>query len=442
MKTTKPVSILILVVSMVFTAFLYSESVSGIKVLKVFGDVNHQKSGQAVWNKSNSGDILNISDSIRTGLDSYAELEISPSNKMRVKEKSQVLVKDLDKESKDPDGKAVKLIDFALLEGDIVLQLDKLPKDTLLQVSSPTAVAGARGTAFGVKYSPENQTTDVGVLESKVLVNSSKEPKKFVLVPAYKKVSVAPWAMATPHIRGTGILSEKILGKQFIQAVAAPIMQATGRGDTEDKAKDNAYYLLAKRILSIPIGVDKTIEDILNEDSSMCQPLYSHIAKAEIVSTKKVDNRTEVAIQLAIAPVSDIIKKPLPPMPSIVKPITMKEYGDVFGAQARVTTQRAAQLDGYRKLAEIMFGTVISSETTLKDMAIKDDRVTTTVKGVVQGAETLDTQYFSDGSITLVMAVRADLVRSETAKITGDIFGSDYFTSPSVIDIDDFLKKL
>jgi hypothetical protein len=422
------------------SAFLYPEAVTGIKVIKTLGDVTSQKAGQAQWGKVNQNDILAMNDSVKTGLDSYAEMELSPGNTVRLKEKSQILVKDLETESKDSNGQVVKLIDFNLIEGDIALVLDKLPKDTLLQVSSPTAVAGARGTAFNVKYNSEGKMTNVGVLESKVRVESFGEPDKFIDVTQYRKVSITPWALATPQVRGSGILSEKILGKQFIEAVSTPVLQTTGTGDTESKAKDNVYYLIAKRIMNIPISPDKRIEDVLNDDPSLCQPLYTYIAKAEILSSKSIGGRIEVSAQLPLAPVGDIIGKTLPPLPSIVRQITMKEYGDKFGAQARVTTQRAAQLDGYKKLAGMLYKTVINSKTILKDMEIKDDRITTTVEGVVKGAEILDTQYYSDGSMTVIMAIRADLVITEVAKITGNIFGANYFTAPVVIDIDDFLK--
>lgn len=438
MKIVKVTSIFLFLVFI--SIFLYSEVVSSVKTVKTFGEVHSQKPGQAVWDKVKQNDILGPNYTIRTGWDSYTELELSPENTVRLKEKSQMLIKELDKESLEPDGQVVKLTDFNLIEGDITLKLDKLPKNTIIQVSSPTAVAGARGTAYVVRYNSGEKITRVGVLNNMVNVQSAGEPAKVVMVPTFKKVSVTPWAMATPQVRGTGILSEKILGKPFVDLVNTPVMQAKGTGDTESKAKYNAYLNLAKKIQSISITMDKRIEDVLEENPSLCQPLYSYITKAEIISTQKVNNMVEVTAQLALAPISDIIQRPIPPMPAIVKPIAMKEYSDKFGPQARATTQRAAQLDGYRKLAEIMYGTVISSTTILKDMVIKYDRIITIVEGVVKGAEILDTQYFSDGSITVFMAIRADLVRLEVVKITGDIFGLNYFTSPTVIDIDDYLE--
>lgn len=411
----------------------------GVRVNKVYGEVQIQRPGQTEWSVPVPGEVLKQDYLVRTGANSYAELELDPANRFRLKENSQIMIKELAREAKDVDGAVVKLTEFNLLEGDVVFKLDQLPKDTLIRVTSPTAVAGTRGTAFRVRYNPAIELTRVGVLEGNVRVASVGEPGKFTMVPAYKKVTVTPWAMAVATVSGTGVLSEKILGEMAVEKANAPIIQAIGRGDTEEKAKDDAYYALARWISGIPIGPEIRVEDILNRDPSLCQPLYAYIAKAETISTRTVDNKVEVTLQLSLAPIADIIKHPLPPMPTVVKPITMKEYADKFGALARVTTTRAAQMDGYRKLAEAMYGTMISSTTTLRDYAVADDRITTTVEGVVKGAEIIDTRYFSDGSITVAMTIRAELVRADVARFTGDIFGLNYFTSPTIIDMEDFM---
>lgn len=433
--------LLIVLLTVAIPVFIYSEvKSSAVKVTKVYEDVKIQKKGESVWNSVNIDQMLKQNDIIGTGINSYAELEIAPGNSFRLKENSQIVINDLEKESKDVDGSVVKLTHFDLLEGDVVFKLDKLPKDTLVQVSSPTAVAGARGTAFRVRYTPSVKLAKVGVLESSVRVVSVGEPNKYTMVPAFKKVTVTPWAMAVANVRGTGILSEKILGEKFVKEAKSAVAEASGRGKTEIDAKNNAYYNLSKWVLNIAVGPEKRIEDVLNEKPSLCQLLYRYIAKADIKSTKTVNNEVEITLELTVTPIADIIGYPLPPMPVIVKEVNMKEYADKFGALARVTTQRAAQLDGYRKLAEAMYGTVISSSTTLQDMVAADDRITTTVEGVVKGAEIIDTKYFSDGSVSVIMTIRADIIKSALVSVTGDIFGVNYFTTPKIIDIDDFVS--
>ncbi len=123
-------------------------------------------------------------------------------------------------------------------------------------------------------------------------------------------------------------------------------------------------------------------------------------------------------------------------------PITKKEYSAKFGALARITTERAARTDAYRKLAEIIYGAVINSRTTLEDYAVKNDVVRSTVKGVVEGAAVTGTGYYSDGQVSIGMKIPAGKIVDRLKPITGDIFGSNYLASPGIIQIEDFESYL
>jgi len=415
---------------------------SGVLVLLPYGDVSSRSGEQGAWSPVEKDQALAVNSSIRTGVDSYVELQLSPENEVRVKERSQIVIKDLERELEEPDGRVVRLTEFELIDGGLDAILKRLPRDTLVRVTSPTAIAGARGTEFIAKYDAGRQRSEVGVFNDTVQVQSRGELDKAVQLTELRKVSIAPWPVAVAEVRGSGILSEAILGRQFIERSANPVLEETGIGFVEQQAKNNAYYQLAGKILSITVGKDKTINDMLNNNPALCRPLYGYIAGAEVIGQTEEGGKIKITVKLPLAPIADIIGRALPPHgPAVIKPISIEEYSDKFGAQARVTTQRAAQIDGYRKLAELMYDVVINSDTTLADMAVMDDRITTTVQGVVKGAEIINASYYSDGSISVGMTIRADLVKGEVARITGDIFGSNYFTSPVVIGIDDYLWR-
>ena len=121
-----------------------------------------------------------------------------------------------------------------------------------------------------------------------------------------------------------------------------------------------------------------------------------------------------------------------------VIPITLSEYSAKFSALARVTTQRAAQVEGYRNLAEIIYGTIINATTTIEDFAVKEDSVKTAIQGLVKGAQVVKTHYFSDGSIIVDLEVRGDLVPHELNPMMGDVFGQTYVSGPRLIEFDDF----
>lgn len=75
--------------------------------------------------------------------------------------------------------------------------------------------------------------------------------------------------------------------------------------------------------------------------------------------------------------------------------------------QARPNALRAAQLDAYRNLLEVVNGVRVDSTTTVRDFAVESDVINTQVQGIVKGAQTLEPEYLSDG--TVEVAVRMPL---------------------------------
>jgi hypothetical protein len=68
-------------------------------------------------------------------------------------------------------------------------------------------------------------------------------------------------------------------------------------------------------------------------------------------------------------------------------------------AQKRLLAQRAALVDGYRQLAEIIDGVKVDSETVVKDMVVASDKIRTQVSALVKGARTVATRNMSDGAV-------------------------------------------
>lgn len=75
--------------------------------------------------------------------------------------------------------------------------------------------------------------------------------------------------------------------------------------------------------------------------------------------------------------------------------------------QARPNALRAAQVDAYRNLLEVVNGVRVDSTTTIRDFAVESDVINTQVQGVVKGAQTMEPDYLSDG--TVEVAVRMPL---------------------------------
>ncbi|MDP2855393.1 MAG: hypothetical protein Q8O28_14235 [Smithellaceae bacterium] len=67
--------------------------------------------------------------------------------------------------------------------------------------------------------------------------------------------------------------------------------------------------------------------------------------------------------------------------------------------QSRPMALRAAKVDAYRNLLEITKGVQVDARTTVKDFTVESDVVNTQVEGLIKGAQVVDQQYMSDGTV-------------------------------------------
>ncbi|WP_408956165.1 hypothetical protein [Natroniella sp. ANB-PHB2] len=75
---------------------------------------------------------------------------------------------------------------------------------------------------------------------------------------------------------------------------------------------------------------------------------------------------------------------------------------DHIGGQAKLMAQRAARADAYRNAAEFIDGVRVNSHTTMEDMIATSDRVETQVRGFIEGALFVDSEYDPDMKISTV----------------------------------------
>jgi len=71
--------------------------------------------------------------------------------------------------------------------------------------------------------------------------------------------------------------------------------------------------------------------------------------------------------------------------------------------QARPMALRAAQVDAYRNLLEVVNGVRVDSTTTIRDFTVESDIINTQVQGMVMGARTMKQEYLSDGTVEVTV---------------------------------------
>jgi hypothetical protein len=424
------------------------------------------------------GTALKASDSLKTSNNSYADIQLDPPNRFRLKENSLLKIERLASRSKEPDGSLVKLTDLGLLRGDIIAKLDKLPADTRLSLKSPVAVAAVRGTAFSLGSDDKTGATRVAVKSGTVNVVAIGEPKKYVNVNPDCSTTVAPWATALLRAKGTGLPPKELLikrlddpkvplkdAKELLERLKNPkpslsniVLGAEAKviapreiGDPKEAkrwAMLEARYLAQKRIIekleTIRLSSDATVGDVMNKDPKICEALLDSTGAAAVIKSEydKKNRTATVRLEYPLEKARKIINRDITLVWNNVTPISLTEYAGTFGAFIRATTERAATVDAYRRLAEKIYGTVVSSSTTLKNLAVKNDQVDVAVKGVVQGAEEVSKTYYSDGSIDVVLQISGASVRGAVTPITGDVLGKNYMASPSAISADEFIGLL
>lgn len=76
-----------------------------------------------------------------------------------------------------------------------------------------------------------------------------------------------------------------------------------------------------------------------------------------------------------------------------------------IGGQAKILARRAAIVDGYRNLAELVAGVNVDATTTVSGLQVESDIVKTKVSAVIKNARIVSETFNSDGAYQVVMSI-------------------------------------
>lgn len=119
-------------------------------------------------------------------------------------------------------------------------------------------------------------------------------------------------------------------------------------------------------------------------------------------------------------------------------------------AQARIGAERAAQVDALRRLLEIAKGVRVTSESTMRDYVLLNDRIRVTVEGIVKGAARVDTQYKDDRVVvTMEMPLAGEMLTvlyreasSRLRRPPEGLAGADEFGTRGAASRDEYERNL
>ncbi|HHT9121829.1 MAG TPA: hypothetical protein ACFYEF_03070 [Candidatus Wunengus sp. YC63] len=111
-------------------------------------------------------------------------------------------------------------------------------------------------------------------------------------------------------------------------------------------------------------------------------------------------------------------------------------------AQAKLMARRAARVDALRQLTEVIYGTKITSETYVKDVVTRSDKIESKFQACIRGAREIECRYYEDYSAEVTMEIEVGRVTDIlgcTMLYEGKIFKATGFGAPPDID---FSKSL
>jgi len=405
------------------------------------------------WAATKVGRTYTTGTELKTGKRSYIEVALDEHNSFRIKGTTQVKVEKLLATTEGESGKVIRLVELQVIDGEVNARLNKLPEDVRVRVSSPMAVAGASGTGFTVSFNKAKGLSLVKVIQSTVLVEARDREDKQVEVGAFEQVEATPWKGGQITATGRGLLSEKLLGKDFVEKFrqkpeevevtvtgTAPApddvrQQQRRRDEAKAAALDAARSKLAEVVFGLAVNEFTTVADLLAEDEALAEKVYRVIAALPPKATAfdEADSAT-VTLTLDLAALDESLGQAVAGTLATVKEVPKADYLRIFGVRPAITTKRAAVVDAQRRLAEKIYGSVIEGGRVLDDVAKQNAQVRVTIQGVVRGAVVVTERYYTDGSVTVIMSAPGDQIADKH----GDIVGDTFLSSPQPAIIHDF----
>lgn len=187
------------------------------------------------------------------------------------------------------------------------------------------------------------------------------------------------------------------------------INEAQGRLMARRAAKVDALRNLAELVYGARIDARTTVENFITQSDVIKSQVNAIIEGARVVEERELEDGVwEVKVALTLKPVAELVQRQYaqattpasPPRQAVVPP-----------GQARLMAKRAAQLDAYRNLLELVKGVQIKSGTTVENFMARDDQIRSRVEGIIREARIVEENYLPDGTCEVIVEFDLNRIR-------------------------------
>ncbi len=380
--------------------------------------------------------VLKNGDTVRTGPAASVLLKLGEGNTVALQENSELRIGTPPPKPAE-QGASKPPPSLTLLGGALLGRLKNVPQGKV-SIGTSTSMAGIEGTTFAITASNGGGESSVAVMEGVVSVESRGDAGRSAVVGARKMTRVSEWSKTVLKATGAGVPTGRYKPiPVYRDETQIYVVRARGVGKTSDEAARNARETLSGRILRAKVAPEMTVADWLVGKDDAYARLAAFVGAAAVrPATVLPDGAVEVIAEAGISDLDRVLEQRVPIFEGAVVTIDELKYSLYFGARERLTAERAATVDAQRKLLETIQGVQITSDSTVEDFALKNDVIKSRVEGVLRGAETLNTQYFSDGTVEVTMGIRGPaLVEEINRAAQKDLLGRNYLAKPTTMDL-------
>lgn len=133
-----------------------------IRAILIKGEAQILKNGESVWKPLENKTIIVIGDSLRTGIDSWVNLEINDGSILGLTPETEVSLGTFSKSMKNPETL------FSLFDGLVYANITKELGKGFFKVKTPVLTGSVVGSKMSVQYIPELKASSVTCFEGNV----------------------------------------------------------------------------------------------------------------------------------------------------------------------------------------------------------------------------------------------------------------------------------